>query len=328
MRTYLQRLAIVTALMVLAACSEQVVYTSEAEVTQRYTDNIIKAADISDDGQFTLWSDNQIVCLWDNISNKKQYCLEGLEAQLIELLGISASKQFFYTSNRVNVHLYDLKTGRLMAVWSAGDNIINDIAMAKNDSTLVFGFRNGQASVVSVKSNKVSTFTPHRLDINSVSISADGSKAFTGSSDKQAALWNTANGEILKSFNHQTRVNHVTLSDDANIAYTLDAIRDRFFWQVEQQTQLAELGTPIKFIEFNDACFDKQNKWLLSGSPKQKLILWQVKDGLKLAEWQTFKIENRDRASVIAVAIVNDKLVASFTSDGVYQTWPVHLVKN
>lgn len=328
MKVYWQVISAVLALILFSACSDHPVYTSDAKVTQRYTENIIKAADISDDGQLTLWSDNQTVCLWDNINNKEVYCQDGLEAQLIELLGISTSKRYFYTSNRVNVHLYDLKSGRLVAVWSAGDNIINDIAMSKNDSTLVFGFRNGQASVVSVKSNKIKTFKPHRLDINSVSISADGSKAFTGSSDKQAALWNTANGEILKSFNHQTRVNHVTLSNDASIANTLDAIRDRFFWHVEQQSQLSELDTPIKFIEFNDACFDQQNKWLLSGSPKQKLVLWQVKDGLKLAEWQTFKTEQRDRASVLAVAIVGDNLVASFTSDGVYQTWPLHLVKS
>lgn len=325
MRYFFQGIFAITTLILLPACSEQAVYTSQAQVTQRYTENIIKAADISDDGQFTLWSDNQVVCLWNNITNEEKYCLEGIEAQLIELLGISSSQRYFYTSNRVNVHLYNLNTGRLVAVWSAGDNIINDIAIANNDSTLVFGFRNGQASVVSVQSNQINTFKPHRLDINSVSISADGKKAFTGSSDKQAVLWNTQTGETVTSFTHQTRVNHVVLSLDAKTAYTLDAIRDRFFWQIGQQVPLSELNTPIKFIEFNDACFDQQNKWLLSGSPKQKLALWQVSNGAKLAEWQTFKTEQRDRASVLAVSIIDDNQVASFTSDGVYQTWPLNL---
>ena len=267
-------------LISLLACSDKQVLSGAATKQQQYSNEILKAADISDDGKYSLISDNKKICLWNNQTNKKLYkCLTGLESQLIELLGISHSNRYFYTSNRVNVHLYDLPTGRLITVWTAGDNIINDIAMSEDDSTLVFGFRSGQASIVSVVNNNITTYQIHRLDINSVSISADGKTAFTGSSDKKASVWQTKTGKVLTSYEHQSRVNHVTLSADGKTAFTLDAIRDRFFWNIKNNKPLAELQSNIRFIEFNDSTFSNNNKLLFSASPKQKLQAWRVTDG-------------------------------------------------
>ena len=311
----------------LLSCTDNNIQTSNAITQQHYSETVIKAGDISVDGQYALLSDNKQVCLWDNHANKKAYaCLTGLEAQFIELLGISKSKRFFYTSNRVNVHLYDLTTGRLITVWSAGDNIINDIAMSDNDNTLIFGFRSGQASIVSRETNKITTFKPHRLDINSVSITDDGRKAFTGSSDKSAVLWNTADGKALQTFQHKTRVNHVTMSADGKIAFTLDAIKDRFFWLLKIGKKFSNLDSSLKFIEFNDSVIVNKNKWLLSALPKQKLQLWEIKSGRLLGEWQAFKDDSKFRSSVIAIELINSTEIATLTSDGVYEVWPIQAV--
>jgi len=309
-------------LIILTGCSKLEVQTSEAKLTQHYSELVLKAADISDDGKYSLISNNKKICLWDNQKNSKAYpCLSGLEAQLIELVGISSSKRYFYTSNRINVHLYDFKTGRLITVWTAGDNIINDIAMSADESTLLFGFRSGQASIVSVKTNQITTFQIHRLDINSVSLSADGKTAFTGSSDKNANVWQTSTGDILKTFIHKSRVNHVTLSKDGKNGFTLDAIKGRYFWQVDEGKEMAELQSNIRFIEFNDSKFSDDNSLLLSASPKQKLQAWRVKDGELVGEWQAYKVEHRDRASVINITQISAKEIATITSDGIYQTW-------
>jgi len=306
----------------LNACSPSNVNTSASTQKQQYSQVVLKAADISSDGKFSLISNNQQVCLWNNQSNQKQYaCLTGLETKYIELLGISKSNRYFFTSNRVNVHLYDLASGRLITVWSSGDNIINDIAMAEDDSTLIFGFRSGQASVVSVKTNQITTYQIHRLDINSVSLSADGKTAFTGSSDKTAKTWQTDSGEELASFTHQSRVNHVALSADAKTAFTLDAIKDRYFWQLDEGKQVSELQSNIRFIEFNDSTFSANNQLLFSASPRQKLQAWRVKDGELVGEWQASTAEQGGRASVINIVHTQAKEIATMTSDGVYQTW-------
>jgi len=314
----------------LTGCFGSNVQTSKSTVQQRYSQTVVKAADISLDGQYTLLSDNKQICLWDNNLNKKVYdCLQGLEAQLIELLGISKNKKYFYTSNRINVHLYDFASGRLITVWNSGDNIINDIAMSEDENTLVFGFRTGQASIVSIKNNNITTYKPHRLDINSVSISADGSKAFTGSSDKTAVLWKTANGDVVQTFTHKSRVNHVTMSADGKMAFTLDAIKDRFFWLLKIGKQFSELNSNLKFIEFNDAVFVNKNRWLLSALPKQKLQLWQVKDGELLGEWQAFITGESYRSSVIDIQLIKPKEIATMTSEGVFERWTINpIVKN
>ncbi len=317
----LKKLLLLIGLINLFSCSDQQVLTGNAIKQQQYSNEVLKTADISDDGRYSLLSDNKKICLWNNPKNEKPYnCLTGLETQLIELVGISHSNRYFYTSNRVNVHLYDLPTGRLITVWTAGDNIINDIDMSEADSTLVFGFRSGQASIVSVRSNKVTTYQIHRLDINSVSISADGETAFSGSSDKKASLWQTTTGKVLTSYDHQSRVNHVTLSADGKKAFTLDAIRDRFFWDIKNNQQASELQSNIRFIEFNDSTFSSNNKLLFSASPKQKLQAWQVKDGELVGEWQALKTD-RDRASVLTIAHTKNREIATITSDGIYQTW-------
>ncbi|MDO6426071.1 hypothetical protein Q4489_03555 [Thalassotalea sp. 1_MG-2023] len=311
--------------LTLNACTDQPVYTSAAMVTQHYSEAVLKAADISSDGTLSILSDNEQVCIWDNIKNQQNYCLQGLDAKLIELVGISHTKRYFYTSNRVNVHLYNLATGRLIRVWSAGDNIINDIAMTNNENTLIFAFRSGQASVVSVHSDVINTFKLHRLDINTVAASDDGTKALTGSSDKRANLWSIQTGELLESYHHQSRVNHVALSPTGKIAFTLDAIKDRYFWRTGNTQPQAELGSHVKFIEFNDSQIINHNKWLLSASPKQVIQLWRVSDGELIAQWQAYKHEQRFRSSVLAIEMINPNTIASITSDGVYQQWSVSI---
>ena len=308
--------------MLLNACSDNTLVEVPALTTQHYATKVLKAADISQDGRYSLISNNQQVCLWNNRKNETVYpCTTGVEGQLIELLGISKSNKYFYTSNRVNVHLYQLNTGRLITVWSAGDNIINDIALSADDSTLVLGFRNGQASVVGVHDNTINTFSIHRLDINSVSLSDDGQLAFTGSSDKTAKLWQTRNGKEKKSFEHHMRVNHVTLNADATLAFSLDAVSDRFFWLLPSGQLFSELNSSLRFIEFNQSQFSADKQWLLSGGPKQTLQLWQLTTGELKGHWQTFKHPERYRSSVLSAKFIDEQTIASLTSDGVYQTW-------
>ena len=66
----------------IAACSQQDVYTSQPDVEQRYTDNVIKASDISHDGEFTLWSDGEHVCLWNNPNNKGAILLKRIRRKV------------------------------------------------------------------------------------------------------------------------------------------------------------------------------------------------------------------------------------------------------
>lgn len=323
---YIQ-LAFATFLLVnLLACSPSQVQSSKALKTHRYSATTITAAAISDDGQLAFIAEPQQICLWDNLQHQKlARCLKGSEAEHIELLGISADKQFFYTSNQMNVRLYRLTNqNKLQQVneWYSDNNIINDIAISAKGAKLVLGYRNGQVSIVDTKSGNKSAFQQHRLDINAVSLSKDGGLALTGSSDKTAVLWRTDTGEKLKTFEHRTRVNHVDISDDAQLGFSIDSINDRVFWQLNsnEDAQMSELQTSLKFLEINHSAFSSDKQYFLTGSPKQKIMLWRISDGELIGQWQSAQV---GRSSVLQVAFIATNRIAIITSDGIYQEFPL-----
>ena len=161
----------------------------------------------------------------------------------------------------------------------------------------------------------------HRLDINSVAVSADGKTAFTGSSDKTAKLWDSLSGEVIKEFKLTTRVNHVNMNHDATLGFAIDSVSDRLFLDLNSGKILSEINSLTRFMEVNGSQFINNDKWLLTGSPKRLFRLWNVADGSKVAEWLAYKVESRQRASVLSVGQSGKDRVMSYTSDGMLQTW-------
>ena len=311
---------IILSCITLFGCFSDSVYQSLAIKQFSHGQQIIKAADISVDGQFTLLADNSSVCLWHNQSNKLHHpCHTGEQAQLIEIVKVAKNNQFYVTSNRVFVNLYDAANGKQLGQWSDGENIINDIAMSYHGDILLLGFRSGKATVINTKSGQVTLFEKHRLDINSVDLSDDGKLAFTGSSDKIAKLWQTNNGKELQVFEHRSRVNHLDISADGKVGFSVDALNGRFFWDLSKGEKVAELDTVKRFIEFNDSVFSADNQWFLTGSPKQKINLWRVSDGAMIGEWQAK--QQRQRAAVLGVAFNEQQQIISETSDGIAEVW-------
>ena len=304
----------------IAGCSQQEVYSSKSLLALSHSDNIIKASALSSDGKFNLIADGTSVCLWQGMKKKSPlHCIKGNAAQHIELLDISKNNKFYLISNQVSVRLYSLKNHQVLGEWQVEGNIINDIDISERGDKILLGFRSGKASIIDVRSNQVSTFEKHRLDINSVSLSDDGELAFTGSSDKKALLWHTSSGDNVHEFIHRSRVNHVSLSADGKIGFTLDAINDRNFWDLSMGESIAELDTKLRFFEFNDSSFSSDNSLLLTGSPKQVIKLWRVSDGVLIAEWQSEM--TLGRSSVLGVAYYGKDKIVTSNSDGLFEQW-------
>jgi WD40 repeat protein len=314
-------------LLSITACSPQKVQSGPALSTHRYGNTTVTAAALSSDGHLSLLAAQQQVCLWENDNHQKVMpCIDGEYGKNIEILGISSSQQYFFTSNRIVVRLYKImaqgEKAQLVNEWFSDNNIINDIAISAKGDTLLLGYRNGQASVISTLNGARKTFRQHRLDINTVAISDDGQLAFTGSSDKTAVLWRTQSGEKIQSFKHRTRVNHLDLSTDGSLGFSLDSIDDRRFWHLNAKTEISELQTSLRFIEVNHSAFSSDQQYFLTGSPKQKLQLWRVSDGELIGEWLSTKI---GRSSVLQVAFVQPTTIAILTSDGNYELFSVAL---
>ncbi len=306
--------------LVLTGCFSDQVYTAPSTKTASHSEDIVKASDISADGKYSLIADSKGVCLWDNQTVKLVHkCLQGDEKKFIEVVKISATNQYYVTSNRVFVNFYSIASGKKVAQWSDSENIINDIAMSDNAEILLLGYRSGKAAIIKTKTNKTTSYDKHRLDINSVTLSADGAIAFSGSSDKKAMLWQTRDGKDLHVFKHKSRVNHVDMSADGSVGFSVDALNGRFFWDLSKGKEVAEMNTIKRFIEFNDSAFSADKRWFLTGSPKQKIKLWRVSDGELIGEWVAE--QKRQRSAVLSVAFGKDNQFSTHTSDGLWQSW-------
>ena len=311
----------------LFSCSDQAVFKSESLTALSHSEVVTEASAISKDGRFHLVASEHAVCLWDQTQvESPPHCLKGYQAEYIELVDISENNQFYLTSNHVAVHLYSLVTHQLVGSWQIANDIINDLDISADGNKILLGLRTGQAVIIEVSSNKTTTFAQHRLTINSVSLSDDGNIAFTGSSDKKALLWHTETGENIHEFSHRSRVNHVSISSDGTKGFSLAAIKSRIFWDLTTGEKLAELGTSVRYFQFNDTRFSDDNSLLLTASPKQMIKLWRVMDGELLASWQS-KI-TIGRASVLGVAFVDQDKIATSNSDGLYEQWPLPPIDN
>ncbi|NRA59783.1 MAG: hypothetical protein HRU25_02510 [Psychrobium sp.] len=90
-------------------------------------------------------------------------------------------------------------------------------------------------------------------------------------------------------------MSHVSLNSDGTLAFTIDTVKERTFWTTASGERLSSLHSNIRFVQFNTSVFSDDNQWFITGSPKQKLKLWQVSDGMLIGEWH---------APSLAIAIV------------------------
>ncbi|MCF6441515.1 hypothetical protein L1077_18935 [Pseudoalteromonas luteoviolacea] len=298
-------------------------FEAPASSQKQHGSGLVQSSDLSDDGALSIIARQNEVCLWSNLSDKKVFpCIaEGN----IELSGIAENASVFYISNRLSVSLFSTKSGKPLGAWSSGENIIRDIAISNDGETLLLGYRSGKTEVINVRANSRSLYTLHDLDVNTVALSADGRTAMTGSSDKFAKLWDVQTGKELQSYKFSTRVNHVSLNADATKAFVLDSVDARQFIDLKAQELSSSLSTFGNFIEFNQSAFINNDQWLLTASPNQKVQIWRVADGDLIAKFMANKVDGRNRASVLSIAVNESKqVIISETNDGVVETWPIN----
>lgn len=307
---------------ILTGCFGTDHHTGEAKSAIRHSEQIVLDSQISKNGRFSVLAEKNKVCVWDNQTNETRFdCLTGSLVDSVELVGIAGTNDFFYTSNLLSVSFFSMRNAQLLGTWTTGVNIIRDIAVSDNGKRVLLGYRSGQAAVIETKNFTATLYPIHRLDINSVALSADGNAALTGSSDKTVKLWDARSGKIIKEFTLATRINHVNMNSAASLGFAIDSVNDRLFLDLKNGQILAEIDSFSRFMEINDSQFINNDKWLLTGSPKRLFRLWNVADGSKVAEWQAYKDETRQRASVLSVGKSADGRVMSYTSDGMLETW-------
>lgn len=162
--------------------------------------------------------------------------------------------------------------------------------------------------------------------INSASLSPNGLYALSGSSDQSAYLWDTKTGQVLYKFQHDARVVMVQLDPKARYAFTADSKNTAVIWDLKTGKKVSQLAIQGRQQIFTTAQFSDNGRWLVTGSPNQKLTLWSVASGNKQQEWLVTPRKNSRPSSAVVYSasfINQDTQILTASSAGLSEVWDI-----
>ena len=162
--------------------------------------------------------------------------------------------------------------------------------------------------------------------INSVALSPNGKYALSGSSDQSAYLWDTNTGQVIYKFQHQARVIMVALDAKGRYAFTSDSKNTASVWDLKTGNAISQLDISGRQQIFTSARFNREGDKLITGSPNQKLTLWNTQSGKKLQQWLVTPRKNARPASAVVYSasfINEDSQISSESSAGLNEVWKI-----
>ena len=265
------------------------------------------------------------IVIWDTSTSKAKFRLShGDPTQnLVTHLIFSADGKFLLSADPSNAALWDMQDGKNLGFWAMQAGVtIRDIAVSDFGRHLLIGQSDGKIQHITLKSGRRLEFQGHSENINAVAISPNGRYALTGSSDLHSYFWDTDSAQILQSISHPNRVTRVALDPQGRFLFSADSL---------QQAQIIELktGRLLSRLQlgrgrvFSTARFSSDGKWLLTGSPSQRVSIWNVQTGQRVKDWSVSPspYAKPPGAVVYDVALLNNGQVLTLSSSGLAEYW-------
>lgn len=304
------------------------------------------AATFSDDGRYVLVGDTDAPAkLWDIEANKVLYSWQNMpdQAGTTTAVAISADGSVAATCEQDTIVLWAMSSGRPILRLDFPVKI-KSLALAHHGDYLLIALYDRRAIYFDIKANKVlRTFehdgnavnSPINQLINTVAISPSGKYGLTGGDDHTARLWDLTTGEQLRSWTHKNGVNIVAFYPQGGYVMTAAANDQAHFWNMNTGKEQYTLSTakwpsnmPLPdFPSFKTTIsavdFSPDNQYIVTGHPSQKICLWRVANGEKLACWQVARRQSLRPGVVLqAVAFSADgKAIYSESGNGIGQKW-------
>lgn len=288
------------------------------------TEDPIYSASLSDDATLAVISTaNNGVQLWDLTKGKVRYqWLQGKDANTVVDVALSPNKQFAASLSQDSVALWKISDGSSHGAWSL-PSWGQAVAVADNGALLI-GLRDGSVMSLAAGQQRLIQFLGHSEKVNSVAISADGKVALSGSNDNQVILWQAQTGQPLQTWTLASRVVKVALSDNGHLSFASDSTDDARIWDNAQGSQLSKLRIFRRTMNFTTARFVEQDTQLITGTPAREILLWQLKDGKKIANWQAQLTKNAQIKGAVVYSVANhDQQIISISSNGLLEHFAV-----
>lgn len=291
------------------------------------------AAEISQNGDFSLISSiHHGLSLWNNRDNKLLYQWQHHNQlnNTVYIVRISANNSHALTASRNEFALWDIKTGKSIGFYQVTESAIRDIRLSANGRYVLYGQVNGKVVHIDLQTGRRLEMPIHTEKVNSVDLSANGLYALSGGNDHRAFLWNTQTAQIIKEFNFKHRVSMVKLEDNGRFAFVADNQKASQIWNLQTGELQSTLIYQARQSIFSSVRFVNDGQSLLTGTGTRTLALWDVNSGLNLQRWLvSARKETRPKTAVVYSATLwSDNEVASESSAGLLEIWPLNPLKN
>ncbi|WP_354623621.1 hypothetical protein [Psychromonas sp. MME2] len=291
------------------------------------------AAEISQNGDFSIISSKHHgLSLWNNRENKLlfQWQHHNANDNDIYIVRLSANNSHALSASRDEFAIWDMQTGKSLGFYKVSDSAIRDIRISANGRYVLYGQVNGKVVHIDLQTGRRLEMPIHTEKVNSVDLSANGLYALTGGNDKRAFLWNTKTAQIIKEFNFSQRVSMVKLEDEGRYAFIADTQKASQIWDLQTGKLQSSLQYTARQSIFSSLRFINEGKQLLTGNASQRLQIWDVKSGQSQQSWQvSVGEESRPKTAVVFSATLwNDHQIASESSAGNLEIWPLQTLNN
>lgn len=281
---------------------------------------------LSRDGRFALIASEETdIVLWDLVTNQQlaELGAQDPDANPVVVSHISDNKRYAITTTAQNFAVWDLAWSQAQGLWSISEGIIRDAAISNNGEKLVLALSNGKALFIDLGTGRRLEFLAHRDKINAVSISPNGAYVLSGGNDHHAYFWDTQSGQIINDFAYDRRVKQVALHREGKYAFVSDGGNRAVIWALPSGEKVSELDIFARQAIYVSARFSDDGTLLATGSPSQRVELWDVKTGKNIGRWQALaQPDTRPPSAVVYdVAIDPTGRVISGTSAGIAQAW-------
>lgn len=265
------------------------------------------------------------IVIWDTNTSKAKFRLShGDPTQnLVTHLVFSADGKYLLSADPANAALWDMQDGKNLGFWAMQSGVtIRDIAVSDFGRHLLIGQSDGKIQHITLKSGRRLEFQGHSENINAVAISPNGRYALTGSSDLHSYFWDTDSAQILQSISHPNRVTRVALDPQGRFLFSADSLQQAQIIELKTGRLLSRLQLDRGRV-FSTARFSSDGKWLLTGSPSQRVTIWNVQTGQKVKDWTVSPspYAKPPGAVVYDVALLNNGQVLTLSSSGLAEYW-------
>jgi WD40 repeat protein len=215
-----------------------------------------------------------------------------------------------------NIRLWEVKTGKLVAICQGHPNWVRSVAFSPDGEMLASGGADRLVKLWNVSTGAcIKTYSGQVGEVFSVAFSRDGTKIASGSGDNTIKLWDTRTGECLQTLSgHTDWVRSVAFSPTTDLLASGSQDGTMRIWD-------ANTGDCIKVCTehqgwVRSVAFNGNGNLLASGSSDRNINLWKGDTG------EYLKTISGHTGGVYSVSFSpQDDLLASGSADHTVRVW-------